>query len=115
MYERYCELRDSKGYKDADIAKGTGITRSTFTDWKNGRSIPKPPKLQKIADYLDVSLSYLMTGIEETLPENQKLNERDKRDIAKDLDRIMMLMVLFFTMTSLFRKIKSTCLEMQLK
>ena len=40
MYERYCELRDSKGYKDADIAKGTGITRSTFTDWKNGRSIP---------------------------------------------------------------------------
>ena len=68
MYERYCELRDSKGYKDADIAKGTGITRSTFTD---------------------VSLSYLMTGIEETLPENQKLNERDKRDIAKDLDRIM--------------------------
>ena len=53
------------------------------------RQIPKPPKLQKIADYLDVSLSYLMTGIEETLPENQKLNERDKRDIAKDLDRIM--------------------------
>ena len=45
--------------------------------------------LEKIADYLDVSLSYLMTGIEETLPENQKLNERDKRDIAKDLDRIM--------------------------
>ena len=89
MYERYCELRDSKGYKDADIAKGTGITRSTFTDWKNGRSIPKPPKLQKIADYLGVSLSYLMTGIEETLPENPKLNERDKRDIAKDLDRIL--------------------------
>lgn len=46
-------------------------------------------KIAKIADYLDVSLSYLMTGIEETLPENQKLNERDKRDIAKDLDRIM--------------------------
>ena len=89
MYKKYVALRDSKGVTDYKVSKETGITKSTFTDWKNGRSIPKPPKLQKIADYLGVSLSYLMTGIEETLPENPKLNERDKRDIAKDLDRIM--------------------------
>ena len=37
MYEIYCELRDSKGVKDADVAKATGITKSTFSDWKNGR------------------------------------------------------------------------------
>lgn len=58
MYERYCELRDSKGYKDADIAKGTGITRSTFTDWKNGRSIPKMKKLVALAKYFGVSVEY---------------------------------------------------------
>ena len=38
MYEIYCKLRDSKGMKDADVAKATGITKSTFSDWKNGRS-----------------------------------------------------------------------------
>ena len=56
MYERYCELRDSLGYRDSDVAKGTGITKSTFSDWKNGRSIPKDEKLKKIALFLDTSV-----------------------------------------------------------
>ena len=50
MYEIYCELRDARGMKDADVARETGITKSTFSDWKNGRSNPKDTKLQKIAD-----------------------------------------------------------------
>mgnify|MGYP003553741655 CR=1 FL=1 len=30
--------------KDSDVAKATGITKSTFSDWKNGRSNPKDAK-----------------------------------------------------------------------
>lgn len=59
MYEIYCKLRDAKGCKDSDVAKNTGITKSTFSDWKSGRSNPKNDKLQKIADYFDVSINYL--------------------------------------------------------
>lgn len=66
MYGIYCKLRDSKGCKDADVAKATGITKSTFSDWKSGRSNPKDAKLQKIADYFGVSLEYLMTGKSES-------------------------------------------------
>ena len=62
MYERYCELRDSLGYRDSDVAKGTGITKSTFSDWKNGRSNPKDAKLQKIADLFGVTAEYIRTG-----------------------------------------------------
>ena len=62
MYERYCELRDSLGYRDSDVAKGTGITKSTFSDWKNGRSIPKDEKLKKIALFLGTSVDYLRYG-----------------------------------------------------
>ena len=58
MYDRYCKLRDEKGVKDATVAKETGIPRSTFTDWKNGRSQPKNDKLQKIADYFGVTVDY---------------------------------------------------------
>ncbi len=47
MYETYRKLRNSLGYKDSDVAKGTGITKSTFSDWKTGRSIPKMDKLKK--------------------------------------------------------------------
>lgn len=64
MYEIYCKLRDFRGVKDADVVRATGITKSTFSDWKSGRSEPKRDKLQKIADYFEVSLDYLMTGEE---------------------------------------------------
>ena len=64
MYEVYCKLRDLRGVKDADVVRATGITKSTFSDWKSGRSEPKKEKLQKIADFFDVSLDYLMTGEE---------------------------------------------------
>ena len=65
MYEIYCKLRDLRGVKDADVVRATGITKSTFSDWKSGRSEPKKEKLQKIADFFDVSLDYLMTGEEQ--------------------------------------------------
>ena len=89
MYEIYCKLRDERKVKDADVVRETGITKSTFSDWKNGRSKPKNDKLQKIADYFGVSLDYLTTGKEETKEKSPELTAKDKRDIAKDLDRIM--------------------------
>lgn len=88
MYEIYCKLRDSKGVKDSDVVKATGITKSTFSDWKSGRSKPKNDKLQKIADYFGVTIDYLMTGTEDK-KEPPVLTGRDERDIAKDLNRIM--------------------------
>lgn len=41
MYERYVELRNQKGVSDYRVAKDTGIPKSTFSDWKSGRSKPK--------------------------------------------------------------------------
>ena len=58
MYERYCELRDAKRMKDSDVARLSGVSKSTFSDWKSGRSNPKPDKMQKIADALGVQVSY---------------------------------------------------------
>lgn len=66
IYERYCYLRDKKGVKDSEVSTKTKITKSTFSDWKAGRYIPKQEKLQKIADYFGVSVDYLMTGKEES-------------------------------------------------
>lgn len=86
MYEIYCKLRDSRGLKDSDVVKATGITKSTFSDWKSGRSNPKNDKLQKIANYFDVSIDYLMAGEDSTKTE---LSAKDERDITKDLNSIM--------------------------
>lgn len=60
MYERYVKLRDSKHVTDYRVALDTGITRSTFADWKTGRSEPKIDKLKKISDYFDVPIEYFL-------------------------------------------------------
>lgn len=60
MYERYVALRDSKNITDYKVASDTGITRSTFTDWKSGRSEPKIDKLKRLADYFGVPLEYFL-------------------------------------------------------
>lgn len=73
-YEKYCKLRDSKKLKDAHVAQMTGIGKSTFSDWKSGRSEPKSDKLQKIADCLGVSSTYF-TDEDSEYPIGYYLNE----------------------------------------
>ncbi|MDD3253109.1 MAG: helix-turn-helix transcriptional regulator [Lachnospiraceae bacterium] len=58
MYEKYITLRDKKGVTDYRVAEETGITKSTFTDWKNGRSKPKFDKLLLLAKYFKVPVEY---------------------------------------------------------
>lgn len=60
MYEKYVELRDSRGISDYRVSEDTGITRSTFSDWKNGRSNPKIEKLKILADYFGVDINYFL-------------------------------------------------------
>lgn len=60
MYEKYAELRDAKGLTDYRVSKDTGITKSTFSDWKNGRSEPKMEKLKILSNYFNVSIEYFV-------------------------------------------------------
>ena len=60
MYKKYAVLRDEKGVTDYRVAVETGITKSTFTDWKNGRSKPKVDKLKVLADYFNVPIEYFL-------------------------------------------------------
>ena len=65
MYEIYERILKERGLKNADVSRGTGITPSTLSDWKNGRIKElKADKLALIADFLGVSVDYLMTGNE---------------------------------------------------
>ena len=88
MYEYFQRLLDKYGVTAYKVAKETGISTATLTNWKRGRYTPKPDKLQKIADYFGVPLSYLLTGKmeEEVKDKSPELTRRDERDIEKILD-----------------------------
>lgn len=63
MYEIFERLLKSRNVTAYQVAKATGISQSTLSDWKKGRSVPKMDKIQKIAEYFGVSVEYLM-GVE---------------------------------------------------
>ena len=63
-YEVYRQIRDLQGFKsDAEVARRAGVTVSTFSDWKSGRSEPKMPKLVKIAEALECDTRDLMADV----------------------------------------------------
>lgn len=74
MYEIFSKLLEDRGVRAADVCRGTGLPSSLFSEWKKGKSTPKADKLQKIADYFNVSLEYLMTGEESNLEEGYYTN-----------------------------------------
>lgn len=62
VFEKLCK---EKGVNATNVSNATGVPRSTFTDWKKGRSKPKTDKLQLIADYFGVPLEAFTDGSKE--------------------------------------------------
>lgn len=60
MYGKFKELITKNNITAYRVAKDTEIPTSTFSDWKSGRSQPKIDKLQKIADYFKVPITYFL-------------------------------------------------------
>lgn len=59
MYEIFENLLAERNITAYKVAKETGVSTATLTNWKKGKYTPKDDKLQKIADYLGVTLGYL--------------------------------------------------------
>lgn len=83
LYENVREAAKEKGYSINRLEKELGFARSYIGKFKT--ITPSIDKIQKIADFLDVTTDYLMSGDK---TENI-LTSKDNRDIAKDLDAIM--------------------------
>lgn len=71
MYEKFNKLLQKKGLTAYKVAKDTGVSRSTLAAWKKNEYTPKLDKLQKLANYLGVSISYL-TGESNEIDDTQQ-------------------------------------------
>lgn len=69
MYQKYAELREKAGVTDYEVAKRTGVSTVTLTNWKYGRYTPKFDKLLSIARYFGVHVEYFADDEE---PEGEK-------------------------------------------
>lgn len=62
MYENFQKLLKKNNVTAYKVAKETGLSTSMLTNWKKGRYTPKQDKLQKIAEFFDVTVDYLLNG-----------------------------------------------------
>ncbi len=60
MYKKYADARNEAGVTDYEVAKQTGVSTATLTNWKYGRYSPKIDKLKKLADYFGKPIEYFL-------------------------------------------------------
>lgn len=57
-YEAFDRLCKKFGVTAYQVSKATGVSTATLSSWKTGRYEPKADKLQKLADYFGVPITY---------------------------------------------------------
>lgn len=88
FYEKYMKLCQAAGKRPYAVSKELGLSSSNVAQWQKG-STPRPQVLQRIADYFGVPVSYFYESDIEGVENAPALTEKDERDIARDLERIM--------------------------
>lgn len=69
----FSKILKEKGITGKELATNTNISQSLISDYKNGKVEPSMTNILKIANFLDVSCDYLITG-----KEQQHLNQEEK-------------------------------------
>jgi len=93
--KRIKELRDSKGWKQTDLAEKSGIDRNMISYYENEKYTPSAEALIKFAEVFDISIDYLLFEDVQIKPLHQKVDsetlklliEIDKLD-TKDKEMI---------------------------
>ena len=60
LYKKFKRLLDESNKTPYRVAKDTGISTATLSNWKNGNYEPKIDKLKILADYFNVSVDYFI-------------------------------------------------------
>ena len=60
MYKIFEQLLQENHITQNKFAKLSGVPQSTLSNWKNNVSTPKTSTMQKIADFFNVSVDYLL-------------------------------------------------------
>ena len=89
MYDIFEQLLQKHGVTTYQVSKATGISQSTFSNWKSRRNLLSADKATLIANYFGVSLDYLMTGKDEPKAMASELTARDERDISRRLEKTL--------------------------
>ena len=76
IIERVYSLLNQKNKKPADLAKFLGVSGSQMSAWKTRSTDPPAKFIPQIAEFLGVTIAYLLIGQETEPPKSRKLDEQ---------------------------------------
>lgn len=84
--ERLKELRNSKKLTQKQLADIFYLNKSSISRYENNSQMPENEILQKLADFFEVSIDYLLCRTDEQTPpiSNNSLSKKEKLDIEKE-------------------------------
>lgn len=86
--EKVKDLRQARGWTQAELARRMGITRNGINSWEQGLSMPSPSSLVELAKIFSVSTDYLL-GAERLATINVTgLDESEVALLAELADRL---------------------------
>lgn len=85
IIERILETLDKKDKMAVDLCRLLGIQQSTFSSWKTRKKNPPAEYLKTIADFLGVSLDYLITGKDAAPPKYTSSTEDELLELFRSL------------------------------
>lgn len=85
IIERIYELLDQKDKKAVELCKALDITQSTMSTWKSHHRNPPSESIKTIADFLCVSVDYLLTGQEAPAPRYTSEQEDELIGLFREL------------------------------
>lgn len=101
--DRLKELRKKSNLTQQELASKFYLNKSSISRYENGTQLPEHELLEKIADYFDVSIDYLLgrtniikpSELETTISNKNKETKQDnKRDEAEMLARKFLNMLI---------------------
>ena len=78
--DRFNEIVEQKRISQSELARKSGITQSSISDWLKGKYLPKQDKVHLLAQALNVSPSYLMGWDDE---EDDRITELNIEELSE--------------------------------
>lgn len=87
--ERIRAARIASGFSQEDLGDALKLTRSSVSLWEKGRSVPEDENLKVLADVLQVTPEYLVTGKGKPPARKKQPENIYRRDMMARMQRLI--------------------------
>ena len=114
---RIAALRRKQGLTQEQLARQLNTTRQAVSKWESGKSEPDIATLIRLGEMFEVSMDYLLLGIDHTSPTMPPSKEAKKHSIIREEDKrwlipsliILIIGIAILLLLPLFASLYQSC------